>query len=125
MQGDVVQARMHLSHLLAIARETGQRTPALFAILGYGSLASSTRQPVKAVSLLAAFEALLHQTGINLFTLGGPFEMIYRQYLKMAQAQLDQASFALAQQEGHQLTLEQALALAAENELADEHGAAR
>ena len=118
-QGDVAKAKTYGFQLVAITRETGQVTPALFAILGFGGLASSIRQPKRAVRLLAAFESLLHRYGVNLSAWGGPFEMAHKQFMQMAQAQLDPAAFEAALQEGRALKLEQALALATENESED------
>jgi predicted ATPase/class 3 adenylate cyclase/DNA-binding XRE family transcriptional regulator len=118
-QGDIAKARAYGLQLVALAQETGQVTPALFAILGFGGLASSIRQPKRAVHLLAAFESLLHRYGVNLSAWGGPFEMAQKQFMQMAQAQLDPVAFEAALQEGHALKLEQALALVAENESED------
>ncbi len=68
--------------------------------------------------LLAAGNTLLRQRGINLPLAGGggPAFMIFNQVLEKAQAQLGPAAFQAAWAEGQQMTLEQALAMATENE---------
>lgn len=90
--------------------------PALFTILGFGALASSVKQAKRGIQLLAAFESLFQRSGVNLSALGGGFGMVHRQFMQIAQVQLDPADFEATLQEGRALTLGQALTLTTEGE---------
>jgi len=92
----------------------------VFALLAFGLAASFGGEPGQGVRLLAATDMILRQRGVKWFTStsaeGDPFIIVYKQTLEKAQAQLGPAAFEAAQQEGRGLTMEQALALATENE---------
>ena len=65
--------------------------------------------------LLAATQVLLAQLGFNPGQ-GDAVTMVVRQVLEKTQAQLDPEAFRSAWAEGQQMTMEQALALATEDE---------
>jgi hypothetical protein len=117
LQGDLARARGYCYEVLARARETGLLGNPL-VLFPLALVASFGGQPGRGVRLLAAVEALARRIGIRLFTMG-PFQMVYDQALEMVRAQLDPAAFETALREGRGLTLEQALALATENERED------
>jgi hypothetical protein len=71
------------------------------------------------VRLLAAAESWARQRGLKISASGGALLMAFSRFLEMAQAQLAPAIFEAALQEGQSLTLEQAYAVATENESDD------
>ena len=120
LQNDPAKAKGYCLELWALVRETGSPFAAVFALLAFGLAASFGGEPGQGVRLLAATDMLLRQRGVKWFTStsaeGDPFIIVYKQTLEKAQAQLGPAAFEAAQQEGRGLTMEQALALATENE---------
>jgi len=85
-----------------------------------GLAAIFSGEPQLGVRLLAAFERLARQFGMNFGSAERePVSRVYRQALAKAQAQLGPAAFQAAWAEGQQMTMEQALALATENESED------
>jgi hypothetical protein len=114
-QGDLAKAKGYCFDLLAYTRENGGLMGHLFVLFVFGFAAIFSQQPERGVCLLAASEAFGRQRGIKLNIWGGPLLMVYKQALETAQAQLDPGTFEAALQEGRALTLEQALALATEN----------
>jgi predicted ATPase/class 3 adenylate cyclase len=117
LQNDPTKAKGYCLELWALGKETGSPFAAVFALMAFGLAASFGEEPGKGVRLLVAAEMLLRQRGVKLTGgEGGPFGMVYKQALEKAQAQLGLAAFQAAWAEGQQMTMEQALALATENE---------
>jgi hypothetical protein len=115
LQNDSAKAKGYCSEILALARETGNPAAFLFAQLEFGLVACFGRQPERGVRLLAAVEAVLGQRGMKLPDVD-PSIIVLRQAVAKAQAQLGPAAFQAAWAEGQQMTIEQAIALATENE---------
>jgi predicted ATPase/class 3 adenylate cyclase len=116
-QKDQARAKGYCFQLWAIGRETGSLFAAGLALIAFGLAESFVGESGRGVRLLAATDMLLRQHGPNL--IGGednPFAMLFKQALEKAQTQLGPAAFAAAWAEGQQMTAEQALALATENE---------
>jgi DNA-binding SARP family transcriptional activator len=109
LQGDEVKAAAYSAEALALAREASYLLGIPLAILVYGGVAASAGQPKQAVRLLAAAESLIRGLGINMLTWGDVEVVVYKDYMQMAHAQLDEASFNAALAEGGALTLEQAI----------------
>ena len=116
LQNDLAKAKGYCVELWALVRETGSPFAAMFAILTFGLVALFGGEPQRGVRLFAAFEVLLgQQLGMKLPE-SDPTSIVVRQALEKAQAQLGPAAFQAAWAEGQQMTLEQAIALATENE---------
>jgi hypothetical protein len=88
----------------------------MFAPVAFGFVAIFSGRPRRGVRLLAAFEPFALQHGMKFNVEGEPFFMAYQHAVEKAQAQLDLAAFEAAWAEGQQMTLEQALASATDNE---------
>ncbi len=116
LQGDLARAKGYGFELLALAQEMGALLGFGFGLFAFGFVASFGGQPGRGVRLLAAAEAFGRQRGVSISAWGGPLLMIYNQALEKARSQLDPATFEAALQEGRAMTLEQALALATEDE---------
>lgn len=83
----------------------------------FGLVACFGGEPGRGVRLLAATDMLLRQGGTNFAGVeGSPLVKVYKQALEKAQAQLGPAAFQAGWAEGQQMTMEQALALATEDE---------
>ena len=115
LQNDPVKAKAYCSQLGALARDIGSPFANAFVILTFGWAASFGEEPEKGVRLLAATQALLVQSGLRP-SADEPTSMLMKRALERAQAQLDPAAFQAAQQEGRAMTMEQALALATEDD---------
>ncbi len=109
LQGDEVKAAAYSAEALALAREAGYPLGIALAILVYGGVAASAGRPAPAVRLLAAAESLIRGFGINMFVWGDVEIVVYDDYMQIARAQLDEATFNAALAGGGALTLEQAL----------------
>jgi len=119
LQNDLAKAKGYCVELWALVRETGSPFAAMFAILTFGLVALFGGEPQRGVRLFAAFEVLLgQQLGMKLPE-SDPTSLVVRQALAKAQAQLGPAAFQAAWTEGQQMTMEQAIALATENERED------
>jgi hypothetical protein len=119
LQGDLAKAREYCVQALAYSRETGASQWTFLGIGGLGVVACFDGQSERGVRLLAASETYLRQRGLDLSKLPGarvPSFMILGQAQQKARAQLGTAAFDLAWAEGQQLTPEQALALATEDD---------
>jgi hypothetical protein len=117
LQNDLAKAKSYCLELWALAKETGSRFAAVFALIAFGLAASFGGEPGKGARLLAATDTLLRQRGVKLTGIeGSPIVKVYKQALEKAQAQLGPAAFEAAWAEGQQMTMEQALALATESE---------
>jgi predicted ATPase/DNA-binding XRE family transcriptional regulator len=116
-QGDLVKAKRYCFEMLDIVQETGSTQWLTLVLVDFGFVAIFNEQSGRGVRVLAAGLAILRQRGINLVQGGsGPFLIVFKQVLDKAQAQLGPEAFQAAWAEGEQMTLEQALALATENE---------
>jgi predicted ATPase/class 3 adenylate cyclase len=120
LQNDLVKAQSYCLEIWALGKETGSPLVAVFALITFGLVASFGEQAGKGVRLLAAVETLVRQLGMMFgIAEGDPVFRVYKQALEKARAQLGPAAFEAAWAEGQQMTLEQALALATENESKD------
>jgi predicted ATPase/class 3 adenylate cyclase len=117
LQNNPAKAKGYSSELWALGKETGSPFAAAFALLTFGLTASFGGEPGKGVRLLVATDVLLRQHGIEFSSAEGePSIKVYKQALEKAQVQLGPEAFQAAWTEGQQMTLEQAIALATENE---------
>ena len=121
LQNDSAKAKGYCFELWALAKETGAPFVAGMALWAFGLAASFGGELGRGVRLLAATDTLLRQHDVKWTSAegGDPLMMVIRQALDKAQVQLGDAAFQAAWAEGQQMTLEQALALATENESAD------
>jgi hypothetical protein len=120
LQSDPAKAKAYSLELWTLGKETGSLFGIAFALWALGLAASFGREPGKGVRLLAATDMLLRQSGMEFTSSEGePSVKVYKQALQKAQAQLGPAAFQAAWAEGQQMTLEQALALATEDESKD------
>ncbi len=116
-QSDLVKGKRYCFEMLDIVQETGSTQWLTLVLVDFGFVAIFNGQSGRGVRLLAAGLTILRERGINLVEGGsGPFFMVFKQVLDKAQAQLGPEAFQAAWAEGQQMTLEQALALATENE---------
>jgi predicted ATPase/DNA-binding SARP family transcriptional activator len=117
LQADLTKAKKYCVELQALARETGSLTVYLVMVFAFGILASFSGQPQRAVRLLAATDAFARQRGSKVSF--GKIFIVGDQALEMARAQLDPATFEAAWTEGQQMTEDQLVALATEDERTD------
>jgi len=116
-QGDLAKAKRYCFEMLDIVQGTGSTQWLTLVLVGFGFTSIFNEQSGRGVRVLAAGLAILRQGGINLVEGGsGPFFIVFKQVLDKAQAQLGPEAFQTAWAEGEQLALEQAIALATENE---------
>ena len=116
LQGDSAKAKGYCWQLATLSRETGNPLVTLFAGTAFGFMLSISGQPERAVRLLAAFESQARQHGMKLNMMGGPMQMAHNRFLEIARGQLDFVAFEAAWAEGQQMTIEEVIALATENE---------
>lgn len=117
LQNALTKAKGYCLELWALGKDTGSPFVAFFAIVSFGLAASFGGELERGVRLLAAVEKLARQFGMNFASAEGePIFRVYRQALEKAQAQLGLGAFQEAWTEGQQMTMEQALALATEDE---------
>ncbi|MEJ2735184.1 MAG: LuxR C-terminal-related transcriptional regulator [Anaerolineae bacterium] len=107
--GELPRARELLVESLETQQSAGNTRGLAECLLGLGALASVQDQPKRAVRLLAA---AVTQGGRGMLYSTPAQHKAYEQYLATAQAALPAAAFALAQQTGQGLTMEQAIELA-------------
>jgi len=120
LQNDQTRAKGYCLQLWTFGKETGSPFAIAFALWTFGLAASFGGEPGKGVRLLAATDTMLRQRGMELTSAEGePSVKVIKQALEKAQTQLGPAAFQAAWAEGQQMTLEQALALATENEVED------
>jgi predicted ATPase/DNA-binding SARP family transcriptional activator len=119
LQNDPEKAKRYCFEAWALGRETGSQMAAGFALMGFGTAACFGGQLGRGVRVLAAVEAFARQRGMNFKVEGEPTYMVIQQALEKARAQLDPATFEAAWAEGQQMTVEQAIALATEDEHSD------
>jgi MalT-like TPR region len=122
-QGDLTNANRYGFQALALARETGAPQWLFLVLFAFGLVAGFGDQPLRGVRLLVASDTLLRQRGINISVKGMRDLMVIKQAvdaaLETARAQLDPATFEALWTAGQQMTLEQAMALATEDESKD------
>ena len=116
LQNDLVKAKGYCFEAWALARDTGASLVMAFAPVAFGLVALFGGETGRGVRLLAAFEVLVGRHGLKMPEGSEPTMMVLKKALAKAQAQLGPAAFEAAWAEGQQMTLEQALALATENE---------
>jgi tetratricopeptide (TPR) repeat protein len=114
-QSDPVKAKGYCSQLWAVARDLGSSFANAFVILSFGWAACFGEEPGKGVRLLAVTQMLLTQTGLKPSE-DEPTSMLMNRALEKVREQLGPEAFQAAWSEGQQMTMEQALALATENE---------
>jgi hypothetical protein len=122
LRGDLTAAREYCVQALAYARETGASQWLLIVLGAHSVVACFGGEAARGVRMLAIVQTALSQRGFDLGNLAdrmGPFFMIIEQTLEKARAQLGPA-FETAWAEGERMTLEQALALATEDDSVDE-----
>jgi predicted ATPase/class 3 adenylate cyclase len=117
-QGDLAKAREHCAQYLDYCRETGATQWLIYGFVAFGLVACFSGETERGVRLYAASYILFRVTGFDKDnpSAGAPSGMILGQALEKARAQLGEAAFAAAWAEGEALTLEQALALALEQD---------
>jgi tetratricopeptide (TPR) repeat protein len=112
-EGEDAAARAHLVEALGLCRETGRYWETIDTLLSAGYLAQRQDQPVRAVRLFGAAEALRAAIGEAM----PPVERAeYENAITAARAALGEQAFAAARTEGRALTLEAAVAYALEPE---------
>jgi predicted ATPase/class 3 adenylate cyclase len=119
LQNNLLKAKGYCFELWVIGQETGVLMATGFALLAFGLAASFGGEPGKGVCLLAMTDRMFRHRGVNFTSGNSPLIKVYKQALEKAQAQLGPSAFAAAQAEGQQMTLEQAIALATENDSQD------
>jgi tetratricopeptide (TPR) repeat protein len=115
LQNDQAKAKSYCRELWTLAQDLGALFVAGFALLAFGLVACFGGEPQRGVRLLAALEAIFLQYGIKPGE-GDALTKVIRRGLEKAQTQLGLAAFQAAWTEGQQMTPEQAIALATENE---------
>jgi predicted ATPase/DNA-binding SARP family transcriptional activator len=117
LQSDPAKAKGYSLELWALGIETGSLFAAGVALWSFGLADCFGAQPGRGVRLLAATDMIVRQHGLDFTSAEGePSVKVYKRALAKAQAQLGPAAFEAAWAEGQQLTVEQALALATEDE---------
>jgi len=120
LQNDPAKAKGYCLELWAFCKEMASPFAFVFALIVFGVEACFGGEPGKGARLLAATDILVRQQGVILTSAeGSPFVKVYKQALEKAQAQLGPVAFEAAWVEGQQMTMEQALALATEDEHED------
>jgi predicted ATPase/DNA-binding SARP family transcriptional activator len=120
LQGDPAKAKGYSIESWALAKDTGSLFAVGFTLWCFGLAASFGGEAGRGVRLLAATDTILRQQGIDLTGAEGePSVKVYKQALEKAQRQLGPAAFEAAWTAGQQLTVEQAIALATEDESKD------
>ena len=108
-QGNHATARILHEESLVLFRELGDKKNIAEVLPGLAAVAEANRRPKRATKLLGAVESLLERIGARLDPIErGDFERT----LAAARAQLDEAAFAKAWEEGRAMTMEQALEFA-------------
>ncbi len=105
-QGDYATARALLEQSLTLRRELGDKRGVAHSLVGFGRLALTQGQSQRAAKLSGVVEALLAAIGARL---GRPEGPIHTDTIAAARAQLDEATFNAAWDEGHAMMMEQAI----------------
>jgi tetratricopeptide (TPR) repeat protein len=121
-RGDREAARACYRESLALCREIGLKLESAACLVGLAVLAVSDEDPVYAVRLLGAVEALRETSGIPL----SPADRAeYERAITTARAALDHAAFTAAWSEGRAMTLTAATEHALEEIMTDRNYSAR
>jgi predicted ATPase/class 3 adenylate cyclase/DNA-binding XRE family transcriptional regulator len=119
-QGDLTKARDYSHQTLASAQDLGSPMWMMLVLFSFGLLNSYGGELLRGVRLLAAAETLLQKRGIDIRTEGMRDIMVMKEAvdktLATARARYDATAVEAAWTEGQQLTVEQAVALATEDE---------
>lgn len=107
-EGNLARARELFAESLRLSNEMEQGL--LYPLRGFASVAAVQKQMTRAARLFAAADSL--QTEGDLIKMNPADEADYDHYLNLIRAQLDQASFNAAWEEGRAMTVEQAVAYA-------------
>ena len=105
-QGDHNRAKELSEEGLKLSREMAMKHAIVFHLHAAAALASAQGQPVRSARLWGASEALMREIGTGL----GPVERFhYGPYIESARAQLGEAAWQAAWDEGRGMTTEQAV----------------
>jgi hypothetical protein len=119
-QGDLNKARDYCRHTMSSARDLGSPTWMMLVLFSFGLLHSHSAEPLRGVRLLSAAETQLRQRGIDIRAEGMRDVMVMQEaidrILATTRSRYDDAEVEAAWSEGQQLTLEQAIALATEDD---------
>ena len=106
---DSQRARPVFQECLALWRELGNKTGMLHCLAGFGGLAAVQGQPARAARLLGAVDAGLKALS---YQLEGANRAEFDRHLAVARAQMDDAAWAAAWDEGAKMTIDRAIAFA-------------
>jgi predicted ATPase/class 3 adenylate cyclase len=111
--GDFPKARKRFSESLSIQREAGNKQGIAECLAGLAGLAAVTEQPMRAIRLYAAAQAVLEASNIPL----APADLVeWQRDHARACAQLEQAACDQAREEGQKMGMEQAIEYALQME---------
>jgi hypothetical protein len=119
LQNDLTKAKGYCFDVLAVAQTYGVALGIGLALFGVGLTATFGGELEKGARLFAAVDTMFRQSGLKWFSsISGsdPFIMVFKQALEKIQAQLGPAAFEAAWAQGQQMTMEQAIKLATEDE---------
>jgi tetratricopeptide (TPR) repeat protein len=120
LQSDPAQAKRYSAELWALGKDTGTLFAAAFALFSFGLADCFGEEPGRGARLLAATDLIFRQSGLDVMSAEGePSIKVYKQALGRARTQLGPSAFETAWAEGRQLTVEQAMALATEDDSQD------
>jgi len=108
-RGDVEQALRLALESLALNRAVGDPQGVAACMVAVAAVAATTKQPDRAVRLLAAADSLLVAVGTQLFAADS---LLYKQTLASAHEQTGEPDFAAAWTTGEQMVLDTAVAQA-------------
>jgi tetratricopeptide (TPR) repeat protein len=103
------QAAALFSESLDLFEKHGGKRGVVDCLMGLAGVAASVRQPVQAARLLGAMEAQREALHIGPMAASYADRVEFDRYVAIARAQLDEASFTAAWEEGRAMTLEQAI----------------
>jgi non-specific serine/threonine protein kinase len=115
LQGDLVRGKEYCAEMLIVAREKGLDFGYTLVLIPFAYIAIFSGKPQRGARLLGAAEGSFGQRGFKLAS-SDAFRRVHKQALEVARVQLDPVTLETALQEGRALTLEQAIALATEDE---------
>ena len=107
--GESAQASELLSESLALARELGETHGIAICLDTYAGLATTTEEPERAAMLFGASDAVRTSIGAQRQP---DAQILYDRWLARTLARLDTSEYSKHYEDGRQLTLEQACALA-------------
>jgi len=113
-QGDNEQAAKLFIEALVLAQEAGDKDISGRALAGLGGVAGARGRPEQAALLLGASESIFNAIGLDILLLFLHRLVDYNRWVANIRSQLDEATFKAAWAKGRAMTLEQAVALALE-----------